>query len=115
MADINKLKPARKQMITGVLQAFVCIVLPYTVALAQGARNGEHWVGTWAAAAMVRPQDPPPQPGEGAAHPPLNFKNQTLRQIVHISIGGERVRVVFSNVYGTAPLEIGAAHIALRD
>ena len=25
------------------------------------------------------------------------------------------VRVVLSNVYGTAPLTIGAAHIALRD
>jgi lysophospholipase L1-like esterase len=37
-----------------------------------------------------------------------------LRQIVHTSIGGSRVRVVFSNRYGTAPLTIGAAHVALR-
>jgi lysophospholipase L1-like esterase len=34
---------------------------------------------------------------------------------VHTSIGGNRVRVVLSNVFGTAPLEIGAADIALRD
>jgi lysophospholipase L1-like esterase len=45
----------------------------------------------------------------------LNFKNQTLRQIVHVSLGGDRVRVVFSNAFGTSPLEIGAAHVALRE
>jgi lysophospholipase L1-like esterase len=44
----------------------------------------------------------------------VHFNNQTLRQIVHTSIGGSSVRVVLSNAYGTAPLTIGAAHIALR-
>jgi lysophospholipase L1-like esterase len=34
---------------------------------------------------------------------------------VHTSIGGDRVRVVVSNAFGTEPLAIGAAHIALRD
>jgi lysophospholipase L1-like esterase len=34
---------------------------------------------------------------------------------VRTSIGGSRVRVVLSNAFGTAPLEIGAGHIALRD
>jgi lysophospholipase L1-like esterase len=41
--------------------------------------------------------------------------NQTIRQIVRTSIGGSRVRVVLSNAFGTAPLEIGAGHVALRD
>jgi lysophospholipase L1-like esterase len=45
----------------------------------------------------------------------VNFSNQTLRQFVHASIGGERVRVVFTNAFGSAPLEIGKARIALRD
>jgi lysophospholipase L1-like esterase len=45
----------------------------------------------------------------------LNVNNQTLRQVVRTSIGGERVRVVFSNAFGTAPLPVGAAHIALRE
>ena len=52
--------------------------------------------------------------GRGFA-PPLNINNQTLRQIVHTSIAGERVRVVFSNAFGTAPLPIQSAHIALRE
>jgi lysophospholipase L1-like esterase len=51
----------------------------------------------------------------GQAPPPLNFKNQTLREIVHTSLGGDRVRVVLSNAFGTLPLEVGAAHVALRE
>ena len=45
----------------------------------------------------------------------MHFNNQTLRQIVHTSIGGRRVRVVLSNTFGTSPLTIGAAHVAVRD
>jgi hypothetical protein len=41
------------------------------------------------------------------------FRNQTLRQIVHTSIGGSRVRVRISNLFGTQPLEIEDIHIAL--
>jgi lysophospholipase L1-like esterase len=53
------------------------------------------------------PRTPPP--------PPVQFNNQTLRQIVRTSIGGERVRLVLSNRFGTAPMNIGAVHLALRD
>jgi lysophospholipase L1-like esterase len=56
----------------------------------------------------------PQQTGRGAAAS-INFNDQTLRQIVHTSIGGRRVRVIFSNVYGTGPLAIGGARVALRD
>jgi lysophospholipase L1-like esterase len=45
----------------------------------------------------------------------MHINNQTLRQIVHTSIGGSKARVVLSNRYGTTPLQIGAAHIALRE
>ena len=52
--------------------------------------------------------------GRGFA-PPATVSNQTLRQIVHTSIGGSKVRVVLSNAYGTTPVQIGGASIALRD
>src|SRR5262249_43276801 len=67
----------------------------------------EHWVGTWSAAAA-------PQISEPGAPMPVSFKNRTLRQIVHTSIGGDRVRIVFNNAFGTAPLAIGGASISLR-
>ncbi len=94
---------------------------------AQTGNNGR-WVGTWSTSEVGRPQTPPPpapalppfQANQCPAAPPatptfLHFNNQTLRQIVHTSIGGPGVRVVLSNAYGTAPLTIGAGNIALRD
>ena len=90
--------------------------------------NGEHWLGTWATSEVARPQTPPtPVQGlppfmrnECPAGPPpapafMHFTNQTLRQIVHTSIGGSKARVVLSNGYGTTPLTVGAAQIALRE
>src|SRR6185295_6457474 len=76
-----------------------------------GPGNNVHWVGTWATAVVPRPQA---APGAGRGPAPLNFANQTLRQIVHTSLGGDRIRIVLSNAFGTAPLQIGAASVALR-
>jgi hypothetical protein len=64
----------------------------FTVAgLAQASegyeRDGnEHWVGTWSNA-LHQPDLGVP----GLANP--GFDHQTLRQIVHISVGGPRLRV----------------------
>ncbi|MCC6369322.1 MAG: SGNH/GDSL hydrolase family protein [Bryobacterales bacterium] len=72
------------------------------------AAGAEHWVVTWAAS-------PAPQlkPEEMRAAK-LEFANQTLREIVHISIGSNTVRVRLSNAYGRQAVEIGAARIALH-
>ncbi len=45
----------------------------------------------------------------------LLFDNQTLREIVHSSIASDTIRVRLSNAYGKQTLELGAAHVALRD
>ena len=103
------------------------------------AQAADGWIGTWSTAEVGRPVSPlppapllppfmanqcptPPTPAvmqpQGQSFAPLpftHFTNQTLRQIVHTSIGGARVRVLISNAYGTAPVTVGAAHIALRD
>jgi lysophospholipase L1-like esterase len=39
--------------------------------------------------------------------------DSTIREIMHLSIGGPQVRVVFTNEFGTDPLTIGAAHVAV--
>ena len=79
-------------------------------------------MGTWATAVVQRLQPPrqappqqPGQPAAGAQPAPLGLSNQTLREIVHVSIGGSRVRVVLANEFGTAALTVGAASVALRD
>lgn len=43
----------------------------------------------------------------------FNYHNQTLRTVVTLSYGGSKERIKFSNEYGTEPLEIGAASVAL--
>jgi lysophospholipase L1-like esterase len=102
-----------------------CAILIVSALCSLSAATSEHWVGTWATAVVTRPQPPRPAPDEQPASPatvapgtqpaPLSLNNQTLREIVHVSIGGTRVRVVFANEFGTAPLTIGAAAIALSE
>jgi len=97
--------------ILSTLAALYILVAGAPLGAQAGAGNNVHWVGTWATAVVPRPQA---APGAGRGPAPLNFTNQTLRQIVHTSLGGDRIRVVLSNAFGTAPLQVGAASVALR-
>jgi lysophospholipase L1-like esterase len=83
-------------------------VLFTSLAFASMASAQEHWVATWATATQ--------QPRAGAAPNPATtgFNDQTIRMIVHTTIGGRRARVTLSNTFGATPLTIGAAHLALR-
>lgn len=63
------------------------------------------WVGTWTASPQA------PEPPLIAANP-AQFSNQTIRQIVHTSIGGQALRVRLSNEFGRTPLTIGEVRIA---
>ena len=65
--------------------------------------NRPQWVGTWAASPMLAD-------GGFRVHP---FAAVTLREIVHISNGGQQLRVRFTNEFGLDPLIIGDAHVAL--
>jgi len=62
------------------------------------------WVGSWAAAQ----QTPEPQ----NALPADALRDATLRQIVHLSVGGDRIRIHLSNAFGTAPLHLASVHVA---
>jgi lysophospholipase L1-like esterase len=50
----------------------------------------------------------------GAGRGRIAVNDQTLRQIVRTSIGGDRLRVVVTNAFGTSPLAIAAGHVAMR-
>lgn len=63
------------------------------------------WVASWSV--------PPMAPGS-AFGGSRSFDNQTVRQVVHISAGGTRVRVKLSNEYGVGSLIIGSANVALQ-
>jgi lysophospholipase L1-like esterase len=71
-----------------------------------GAKESDQvWVATWGASPVA------PLPANTTN---TGFTNQTVRMVVHTSLGGNEVRVRLSNAFGTESLMIGAAHIALR-
>ena len=80
--------------------ALTAAVLPEP-ALAGGRDDG--WIATWAAAPTTVP------PGT-----PLVLADQTVRQVVHVSAGGDQVRLRLTNEFGATPLRIGEVHVAVR-
>jgi lysophospholipase L1-like esterase len=85
----------------------VCLALLFEVEVwAEDSSNSGHWVTAWSTAVHA------PLPFPGLPPSPV-FENQTIRMVVRPTIGGERLRIRFSNAFGTTSLKIGAAHAAL--
>ncbi|MCR5680146.1 MAG: SGNH/GDSL hydrolase family protein [Prevotella sp.] len=71
---------------------------------ANAASATGHWVGTWGTAPqLVESHNNPPSPGLGG---------NSLRQIVQVSIGGERVRLKLTNEFSNGSTEIKAVELA---
>jgi lysophospholipase L1-like esterase len=100
-ADTPPNPPRRRLLLTGsaIAAGFALPAAP----LAQ-AQTTERWTATWGAA----PAGPPPTAST------MTLSSQTLRLIVHASVGGSRARIRVSNEMGSTPLTIGTARIALR-
>jgi lysophospholipase L1-like esterase len=82
---------------------FLALLLFSSSVLIASAAPPDHWVGTWAAAPV------------SANNLDARFggADTTYREIVHVSLGGSRVRIIFTNEFGTDSLTIGAAQAAL--
>lgn len=108
----NSRDPVRYAIIANAVRHLKLVPLTLAASLMfDPAIAGEKqaWVGTWLAS---------PQPTWGAdfALPvkiPPQLENQTIRQTVRISLGGEKFRVVLSNEYAATPVQIGGAHVAV--
>ena len=85
------------------VSVFVVLVLQTA---AESASGTGHWVSAWSTAVHA------PLPFPGLPPSPV-FDNQTIRMVVRPTIGGDRVRIRFSNAFGTTALKIGEAHVAL--
>ena len=69
------------------------------------AMAGGHWVGTWGTAPqLVERHNNPPAPG---------LANNSLREIVQVSIGGKKVRLKLTNEFSTEATEIKAVELAI--
>ena len=86
----------RHQVLKWVFVGSVCAAT--TCAIAATGADRHAWVDTWAATPDV-------------AGPVLNA--QTVRQIVRTSVGGSKVRIRLSNLFGSVPITLGPVHVAL--
>ncbi len=67
--------------------------------------TGTKWVGTWSTAMqLVETHNNPPEPG---------LSNHTIRQILRVSIGGNRLQMKFSNEFSSMPVTMKSVHLAV--
>jgi len=89
----------------------ILFVTSMIVALPLGAQQPARWLATWAPSPFAAPPKPPPDSVDRVP----TYVNRTVRQIMRTTLGGDRLRIRFTNEYGERPLVIGAAHVAIRD
>ena len=78
---------------------------PFALSFTSFTAFAQKWVGTWTTAMqLVEPHNLAPEPG---------LSGNSIREIVQVSVGGEKIRVKFSNEHGKSPLNIKAVKIAV--
>ncbi len=91
-------KTGKVAVLAGLLAMATCVWAE------KGAAKGDAWVESWGASQQI----PEPQ----NALPTDDMRDATLRQIVHLSLGGSALRVHLSNAFGTQALHFTSVHVA---
>jgi len=98
----------RTLLIAAVMPVAACAVCagqnPAAAGVAAVTPAGVSWIASWGTSQQI----PEPQ----NALPPDDLHDATVRQIVHLSVGGTVLRVHLSNAFGTEALHFTAVHIA---
>jgi lysophospholipase L1-like esterase len=95
-----KMRMLKKSGIAGFILLIISLFCTSHVAAAEDC-----WIGTWVSAQqLTEHRNLPPAPG---------LSNNTLRQVIRVTLGGSQLRVQFSNTYGSSPVTIKAAHLAV--
>jgi lysophospholipase L1-like esterase len=79
----------------------LALAIGWLSVLASGDDGPHRWVTTWTTA-------------NAASDQPTAFSNQTIREIVHTTIGGSAIRIRLSNTFGTRAIRLDAAFIGLQ-
>lgn len=80
-----------------ILTLLCCLMTVFTV-------SADNWTGTWATA--------PEWTGAGDMPKKTTLTGNSVRQIVHVSLGGQEIRVQLSNELSNEPVEIQSVYIA---
>jgi lysophospholipase L1-like esterase len=94
----------RRVVLLSKVSAVLAVLVGSVAAFGQAVTIPTNWVGSWATSQQL----PEPQNSLSAE----DLQDATLRQIVHLSVGGPELRVHVSNAFGTAPLHLTAVHVA---
>ena len=84
--------------------SLVVLFLAIAVRIGNPQSLRSRWVASWACSEQT------PEPMNALA--PEDMRDMTMRQIVHLSMGGSTVRVHVSNAFGTKPLRFTSLHMA---
>jgi len=86
------------------MKAWILVGALALAQMASAATPPAHWVASWGSAQQI--------PEDHNLLPAADMQDATLRQVVHLSLGGSKLRIRFSNAFGTQALTIDAAHVA---
>src|ERR1043165_3680688 len=105
-STVSPSRPSPRVPMRGIL--FVASLLATPPLCAQ---QPARWLATWAPSVYAARPKPPPDSLDRVP----TYADRTIRQIVHTTLGGERLRIRLTNEYGERALVIGAVHVAIRD
>jgi lysophospholipase L1-like esterase len=102
----------RRSMV--IMAAVVCAALGVTTASAAvgpgpGRPGSDHWTASWGASPVVGSDVPGSTCPAGAG-----LADQTVRNVIFLSTGGDHLRVRLTNTYGTTPMSISRASVAVQ-
>lgn len=109
MKTLKKWRSAVAALAVAVAGTTVLVVSSSSAAEPQQAANHwarSEWVGSWATALTAAN-------ASGSTHE--GFTDQTARMIVHLSVGGDAVRIRLSNLYGEKTVKVGHATVAMPE
>ncbi|HEX9338293.1 MAG TPA: SGNH/GDSL hydrolase family protein, partial [Pseudonocardiaceae bacterium] len=105
----------RRRRLMAIMTAVVCAVLGATTATTASAAIGParpelpNWTAGWGASPVIGSDIP------GSTCPAgTGLTNQTVRNVIFLSTGGNHVRIRLTNVFGTAPMSISHASVAIQ-
>lgn len=88
-----------------IIFIFTILLLSTSSVISSCSAEPTKWVGTWSTAPqLVEQHNNPPSPG---------LSHNTLRQIVHVSLGGDTLRTRFSNEFSNSPVTLKEVHLAV--
>jgi lysophospholipase L1-like esterase len=85
-------------------KALTAAIIILACALARAQNAAEHWVETWSAS---------PMPISAKWNPVQAAEDSTYRNIIHLSLGGDTIRIQLTNEFGDTSFGVDEAHVAL--